>query len=186
VRLGDGNVCIFQGNKCTRFNLEKDPALDGYPRRIADDWPGMPDRNIDAAVNYDSGSIYFLIARSYTRFDLGQNKVAQPFQSIASQWHRMPDVRVEAAVEWSDSDYKVACVPVYDTSFWNDDRSIRVSNNCYNYGCNRPCTDSVGRGATPDTITPIRGVLMTWTKASASTGWSRSIPTTRVYLAAAT
>lgn len=137
VRIGDGNVCLFHGNRCTRFNLAANKALDGYPRRIADDWPGMPDQSIEAALNHDNGSIYFFVDHRYTRFDLAQNKVAQPFEVIASQWHGMPDVRVEAAVEWSDADFRAACVPLYDPSFWNDDRSVRVANNCYNYGCNR-------------------------------------------------
>ena len=53
-------------------------------------------------------------------------------------------------------DYKVACVPVYDTSFWNDDRSIRVGNNCYNYGCHRALHgfSRPGRGAGHDYPNP--------------------------------
>jgi hypothetical protein len=149
VRLDDGNVCFFHGTRCTRFSMRDNKALDGYPRRIVDDWPGMPDRHIDAAVNFGNGSIYFFVDRLYTRFDLTQKQRAQPFESTASQWHGMPDVRVAAAIEWSDSDLLAACVPVYDPSFWNDDRSVLVNNNCYNYGCNRALDgfSNPGRGS---------------------------------------
>jgi hypothetical protein len=149
VRIGDGNVCFFHDNKCTRYSLSGDHALPGYPKRIADDWPGMPDSHVDAAVNYGSGSIYFFLNNVYTRFDLGRNSVAQPFQRIADQWHGMPDARIDAAVEWSDQDLMANCVPIYDPLSWNEKQAIRVNNNCYNYGCNRilPHFSNPGRGS---------------------------------------
>ena len=40
-------------------------------------------------------------------------------------------------------------MPVFDPSFWNDQRAVRVDNNCYNYGCNRALHDfsNPGRGS---------------------------------------
>lgn len=149
VNLGNDVVCLFHDRTCTRFHLKDNRALEGYPKRIADDWPGMPDQHVDAALNYGSGSVYFFIDQQYTRFDLSANQRAQPFESIAANWHGMPDARIDAAIEWSDDDFKAACVPIYDPSFWNDDRSILVNNNCYNYGCNRalPGFSNPGRGS---------------------------------------
>jgi hypothetical protein len=160
VNLGNGDVCLFHDRTCTRFNLEKNRALDGYPRRIADDWPGMPDAHVDAALNYGSGSIYFFIDQQYTRFDLATNQRAQPFESIAANWHGLPDARIDDAIEWSDDDFKAACLPIYDPSFWNDDRDVRIGNNCYNYGCNRalPGFSNPGRGSGHEAPSPASAV----------------------------
>jgi len=37
---------------------------------------------------------------------------------------------VEAAANWIEK-----CIPVYDPGIWNNNASIMLTNNCYNYGC---------------------------------------------------
>lgn len=136
VNLGNDVVCLFHGSTCTRFHLKDNHNLEGYPKRIADDWPGMPDAPVNAALNYGNGSVYFFASNQYTRFDLGANQVAQPFAPIATDWHGMPDAPIDDAIEWSEDDFKSAWVPIYDPSFWNTGKMLE-NNNCYSYACNR-------------------------------------------------
>ena len=61
----DGNYYVFKGSKY--WKLTGDSVAKGYPRRISDDWPGIPN-NIDAAVTWTENSTfkYSLYLLTYT------------------------------------------------------------------------------------------------------------------------
>jgi|SRR5215510_15320700 len=137
VRIDDDVVCLFHDRSCTRFSMRKNHSLQGYPKRITDDWPGMPDAKVNGALNYGDGNVYLFAGNQYTRFDLAANHAVAPPAAITSKWHGLPGGNFDAAIEFTEDDMMAACVPVYDPAFWNGDRDVRISNNCYNYGCNR-------------------------------------------------
>jgi matrix metalloproteinase-14 (membrane-inserted) len=134
VNLGNDVVCLFQGSACLRFNMTSNHVLDGYPKSIAADWPGMPDAPVDAALDYGDGTVCFFVGKQYARFDLQAKTVS--FRSIAADWHGLPDDAIDDAIEWSDDDIKSAWVPIYDPSYWNTAK-VQRNNNCYSYACNR-------------------------------------------------
>ena len=58
---------MFKGKNY--WKLTEDSVASGYPRRIRDDWPGLPD-NIDAAVTWtENKKTYFFKGSQYWKFD---------------------------------------------------------------------------------------------------------------------
>ena len=73
VRTADGDSYVFRRDKY--WKLTKDSVADGYPRKITDDWPGLPS-NLDAAFTWENtGATYFFKGNNYWKF---QNKSPSP------------------------------------------------------------------------------------------------------------
>ncbi len=63
----DGNYYVFKGRNYWR--LTEDSVAEGYPRKIRDDWEGLPN-NIDAALTWtDNKKTYFFKGSQYWKFD---------------------------------------------------------------------------------------------------------------------
>jgi matrix metalloproteinase-14 (membrane-inserted) len=63
----DGSYYVFKGSQY--WKLTDDSVDSGYPRRIRDDWPGLPN-NIDAAVTWTENEMtYFFKGDEYWKFD---------------------------------------------------------------------------------------------------------------------
>ena len=93
----DGNFYAFKGSYY--YLLTDDSIADGYPRRIGDDWPGLPN-NIDAAVTWPSnGYTYFFKGRLYYRFDVNKNPSEGYPKTIEDKFPGIPD-DVDAAFVW--------------------------------------------------------------------------------------
>jgi hemopexin len=58
----------------------------GYPVPIAGNWPGLPD-NLDAAVNWGTGKLYFFKGADYYRYDMTADAVDAGYpKSISGNW----------------------------------------------------------------------------------------------------
>lgn len=69
----DGTSYVFQGSNYWR--LTDDSVAEGYPRKIQDDWSGLP-ADIDAAFTWKNfGATYFFKGSQYWKFE---NMEAQP------------------------------------------------------------------------------------------------------------
>jgi hypothetical protein len=77
VNLGKGKALLFSGDQYVSFdtdvagggtNGDVDP---GFPKRIAGNLPGLFRSNIDAAVNWGNGKVYFFRGTEYMRYDAG-------------------------------------------------------------------------------------------------------------------
>merc|ERR1712013_639851 len=67
VKTGDGNSYIFRGD--SYWKLTADSVAPGYPRKIAQDWPGLPS-NLDAGFTWaKTKAIYFFKGGNYWKFD---------------------------------------------------------------------------------------------------------------------
>ena len=66
VQTSDGTPYVFKGDK---YWMMTDVSIaSGYPRKISDYWPGLPD-NIDAAVTIKTtGYTFFFKGTQYWRF----------------------------------------------------------------------------------------------------------------------
>lgn len=60
----EGYTYVFKGDKYWR--LTEDSVAPGYPKKISDNWPGLPG-NIDAAFTYKNGKTYFFKGSQYWR-----------------------------------------------------------------------------------------------------------------------
>src|SRR5262249_45420713 len=64
--------------KYVRFDIGARAVDPGYPLVIADHWGGMASAgfasNLDAAVNWGDGKVYFFKGDSYVRYDVASDK----------------------------------------------------------------------------------------------------------------
>ena len=92
----DGSYYVFKGSNY--WKLTEDSVERGYPRKISDDWPGLPN-NIDAAVTWtDNGKTYFFKNDEYWKFANQEatpgypKKITEGFDGIPSD--------IDAAFVW--------------------------------------------------------------------------------------
>jgi len=75
-QTADTSSYIFQNDNY--WKLTKDSVAPGYPRKIAQDWPGLPS-NIDAAFTWHkSKATYFLKGSKYWKFENMRPKSGYP------------------------------------------------------------------------------------------------------------
>jgi hypothetical protein len=99
----DGKAYFFTEDRYVRYDATADAVEPGYPRRIADGWPGLFDRDIDAALLGVRGErAYFFQGDQYVAWDVAADKVVEGYpKPIADSW---PGIfaTVDAAVRWTD------------------------------------------------------------------------------------
>jgi hemopexin len=94
-RDSNGAVYLFKGSQYVRFSKVSDGVDSGYPKSIADDWPGLPaafQTGIDAALLRESnGKIYFFKGNQYVRFsDVSAGVDAGYPKPISGSWPGLP------------------------------------------------------------------------------------------------
>lgn len=91
---------FFSGDQYVRYDVAADAVDPGYPNPIADNWPGLFTREIDAALRLPNGKVYFFSGDQYVRYnwDADQADAGYP-KPIAGNWPGL-FVPVEAAVTW--------------------------------------------------------------------------------------
>lgn len=96
TRTEDGSSYVFKGDYY--WKIETDGVADGYPRRISDDWGGLPG-HIDAALTWSDGKTFFFKGGNYWRFRNKQVSKGYP-QKISVGFQGIPD-NLDAALVWS-------------------------------------------------------------------------------------
>ncbi|XP_003739756.1 matrix metalloproteinase-14 [Galendromus occidentalis] len=96
TRTEDKSTYVFRGQ--WYWKLEAEGIASGYPRKIQDDWAGVPN-NIDAALTWSDGKTFFFKGGLYWRF---KNKVAASGypQKISVGFAGIPN-DIDAAFVWS-------------------------------------------------------------------------------------
>lgn len=96
TRTEDKSTYVFRGE--WYWKLEPEGIASGYPRRIHDDWPGLPN-NIDAALTWSDGKTFFFKGGLYWRF---KNKIVSAGypQKVSVGFSGIPN-DVDAAFVWS-------------------------------------------------------------------------------------
>jgi len=96
VQTADTTSYIFQNDNY--WKLTSDSVAPGYPRKIAQDWPGLPS-NIDAAFTWHkSKATYFLKGNKYWKFENRRPKPGYP-KDIKDGFPGIP-TGVDAAFVW--------------------------------------------------------------------------------------
>jgi hypothetical protein len=107
VNWGDGRVYFFKGNRYLRYNVATD-RVDLGPVEISRYWTSLPvefQSNIDAAVNWGDGHVYFFKGNRYLRYDIAADTVDVGPVEIARNWTSLPaefQSNIDAAVNWGD------------------------------------------------------------------------------------
>jgi len=95
VQTSDGNSYAFSGD--SYWKLTSDSIAPGYPRRIAKDWPGLPE-NIDAALTWKAKQVtYFFKGDKYWRFT--DQSPSPGYPKDISNWRGLPR-NLDTAFEW--------------------------------------------------------------------------------------
>lgn len=93
---GDKSYYVFKG--ANYWKLTEDSVEDGYPRKISDDWPGLPN-NIDAAFTWtDNQKTYFFKGSNYWKFD-NKKPVPEYPKKITEGFDKIPS-DIDAAFVW--------------------------------------------------------------------------------------
>src|SRR5262245_4689925 len=97
----DSKAFFFRGSGYTRYDIGSDQADEGYPKQISSGWPGVFDRDIDAAVVWPNGKAYFFRGSEYIRYDIGSDQADEGYpQQIISGWPGVFDRDIEAVIVW--------------------------------------------------------------------------------------
>jgi hypothetical protein len=83
----NGKAYFFKGSEYIRYDVDVDKVDAGYPKPIAENWPGLFTSNIDAAIVWPNGKAYFFRESQYDRYDLAADKVDSGYpKPIAGNW----------------------------------------------------------------------------------------------------
>ena len=100
VNTNGGTSFVFKGDEYSK--LTDDNVAQGYPRKISQDWPGLPN-NIDAAVTWKARDVtYFFKGDQYWRFT-GQSPSSGYPRNI-SVWQGLPS-NLDAAFQWGQNNH---------------------------------------------------------------------------------
>jgi hypothetical protein len=104
VNWGNGMSYLFKGDQYLRYLNVDDKVDAGYPKPIAGNWPGISgtgfESDIDAAINYGNGYVYWFKGDEYVKIKLSDKKLEPGYpKPVAGNW---PGVTtpISAAVEW--------------------------------------------------------------------------------------
>lgn len=98
--IGNGSTYAFKGGLYWRLNqLSFD---EGYPRKISDDWDGLPP-NLDAAVTDYDGDTYFFKDKMYWLYDPNGRRYRGYPREISVGLVDTPD-NIDAAMIWNYDD----------------------------------------------------------------------------------
>ena len=98
------NAYFFRGSEYFRWEIASNTIPEGYPRPIANDFQGWPEHweNVEAAVRWPNGRIYFFNSGEYIAFDVNEDRVLGPPMSVHDHWRGFPSHwnGVDAVVIW--------------------------------------------------------------------------------------
>jgi hypothetical protein len=101
-RLGR-KLFLFQRNMVARLDVDSREIDPGFPKPIAEVFPGVPFPRLDAAFEVGPDSIFFFQGDEYVRFSVAENKVVDGYpDKIQSRWPGVPFQRIDAAIHWGN------------------------------------------------------------------------------------
>jgi len=95
---------FFNRDKYIRVDVDAKAIDPGYPKTIAEGWPGVTFERIDAALNVSPETLYFFLGNQYIRFNMLKNKADDDYPApIAQRWLGLTFDRIDAAVYWGNA-----------------------------------------------------------------------------------
>lgn len=94
---------FFNRDKYLRLDVDTRTIDPGYPKSIAEGWPGVAFDRIDAALNVAPDALYFFRGNQYVRFNQIKNCVDDGYPDMLSKrWAGVTFDRIDAAVYWGN------------------------------------------------------------------------------------
>ena len=103
IEWDNGKVYFFKGDKYIRYDIVADRADRGYPKKIKDHWPGLWEKDIDAAINWGNGKAYFFKGNRYIRYDIVRDRADRGYpKKIKDHWPGLWIEDIDAAINWGN------------------------------------------------------------------------------------
>lgn len=127
----DRKLFFFNRDKYVRWDVDAGAIDPGYPRLIAEGWPGVPFSRLDAAINVDPVSVYFFCGPEYVRFNTLTNRVDDGYPDLVRRrWAGVTFDRIDAATYWGNAKvyfFRGSQYIRYDTVMWRADAGFPKS-----------------------------------------------------------
>lgn len=116
---------MFNRDKYVRWDVDKLAIDPGFPRLIAEGWPGITFERIDAAINVTPDSVYFIKGNQYIRFNALKHRADEGYPDLLSRrWTGVTFDRIDAATYWGNGKvyfFSGSQYIRYDTVMWRAD-----------------------------------------------------------------
>lgn len=107
---------FIRKDQVIRVDIDKEAIDPGYPRPVAEEFPGLPFERLDVVLGVGRDTLYFFSGGSYVRFNTQKNAVDEGYPAlIRARWIGVTFERVDAAIYWGNG-------KVY---FFKDDLHVR-------------------------------------------------------------
>lgn len=106
VLWGNDRAYVFIGDQYARVNVKNNTVDKGFPRPIANHWPGVWAEGIDAAIPWNNGKLFFFKRDQYIQYDVKADKSDNGYpKPIADGWPeiaaKFPD-GIDAGMQWDN------------------------------------------------------------------------------------
>ncbi|HYX37229.1 MAG TPA: hemopexin repeat-containing protein [Oligoflexus sp.] len=96
-------VYFFKGGQYSKYDMQADRNMPGYPTTILPNWRGITFSSVDAAVNWGNGKVYFFSGSQYLRYDVMEDRTDPGYPTtIAGNWPGVTFDRIDAAINWGN------------------------------------------------------------------------------------
>jgi MAC/Perforin domain/Hemopexin len=97
-------VFFFNRDKYIRWDVDTKAIDPGYPRPIAEGWPGVTFERLDATVNVAPDAVYFFKGNEYIRFNTLKHHADEGYPDLVSKrWVGVTFDRIDAAAYWGNA-----------------------------------------------------------------------------------
>jgi hypothetical protein len=109
-------VYFFRKHKYIRFDFDTRKVDPGYPRPLAEGFPGVNFESLDAILSDGGGDIYFFRGKEFIRFQAATWQADEGYPDlIKRRWIGLTFDRIDAAIYWGNG----------KAYFFKDDQHIR-------------------------------------------------------------
>ncbi len=99
----DDKLFVFRRDRVLRIDLNTMTTDEGYPKPLAEVFPGVPFERVDAALLTGFDSLYFFHGNQYVRYNPAQHRVDEGYpQPISKRWVGVTFDRIDASVYWGN------------------------------------------------------------------------------------
>lgn len=100
----DRKLYLFNRDKYIRVDVDSLTIDEGYPKSIAEGWPGVAFDRVDAVLNVAEDALYFFRGDQYIRFNMKNNQADPGYPDcLTKRWAGVTFDRLDAAVYWGNA-----------------------------------------------------------------------------------
>ena len=88
----DGKAILFSGAECARFDLKTKTFEPGYPKKISEEFPGLPFTDyLDGLIVRNADQVEFFCGNQCCTYSPKQQRLTEDMRDIRGAWPRFPE-----------------------------------------------------------------------------------------------